>query len=82
MKEFKVNDYITLKLKRGKTNIYVKGELRKRLRNRQNSRVIEAILSKFLLTTTILKKKTTNSGLMIGVNFKIIALSKNFPLNK
>lgn len=26
MKEFKVNEYITLKLKRGKTNIYVNGE--------------------------------------------------------
>ena len=27
MKEFKVNDYITLKLENKKTNIYIKGEL-------------------------------------------------------
>lgn len=27
MREFKVNEYITLKLEGGKTNIYVKGQL-------------------------------------------------------
>ena len=60
MNEFKVNDFLTLKLERGKTNFYVKDELFNRC--------------KFLFTTTMLKKKSTNSGLMIGIKFKIIFL--------